>query len=167
MAAEIARTGWSIRPILSQEIGMRGRGCEFAFLCLPALVLIVGCGPDNPLGRKALHGVVKLDGAPLDKGRIEFHPIKEGGVQSGGQIANGRYSIPAHEGATLGEYRVVIYDTPDAPPLPPGHMPGDDLPPQPKQKVPAEWHSKSQKKIEVKREGPFGFDFEIETKKKA
>jgi len=143
---------------------MRGRGFVFSFLALGAACLLAGCGPDNPLGRKALHGEVKLDGAPLDEGRIEFHPQNEGGVQSGGQILAGRYSIPAHEGATPGEYRVLIYDTPAAPPLPPGHMPGDDLPPQPKQKVPAEWHSKSQKKIEVKSGGPFEFNYEIDTK---
>jgi len=146
---------------------MRGRGLEFSFLLFAAVGVLAGCGPDNPLGRKALHGEVKFEGAPLDKGMIEFHPLNEGGVQSGGPITAGRYAIPAHEGATPGEYRVVIFDTPEAPPLPPGHMPGDDLPPQPKLKVPAEWHSKSQKKIEVKSGGPFDFNFEIDTKKVA
>ena len=114
---------------------MRGRGLVVA-LTLATLCVPAGCGPANPLGRKALHGEVKLDGAPLDKGRIEFHPLTEGGAQSSGQILNGQYSIPAHEGATPGEYRILIYDTPDAPPLPAGNMPGDDLPPQPKLKVP-------------------------------
>lgn len=146
---------------------MCGRGLAFSFVFLGAAGLFAGCGPDNPLGRKALHGEVKLDGAALDKGAIEFHPLKEGGVQTGGLIQAGRYSIPAHEGATPGEYRVVIYDTYETPPLPPGHMPGDDLPPAPKLKVPAEWNSKSQQKIEVKSGGPFEFNFAIDTKKKA
>ena len=146
---------------------MRGRECKLAFLGLMALAVCAGCGPANPLGRKALHGTVKLDGAPLDKGMIEFHPLREGGMQSGGPIQAGHYSIPAHEGATPGEYRVLIYDTPDAPPLPPGHMPGDDLPPQPKLKVPNEWHSKSKKQVEVKSAGSAEFNFEIDTKKKA
>lgn len=145
---------------------MRGRGFLCAFLIGGVAAIFVGCGPDNPLGRKALHGEVKLDGAPLDKGAIEFHPIQEGGVQSGGLINAGSYSIPAHEGATPGEYRVVIYDTYETPPLPPGHMPGDDLPPPPKLKVPANWNSKSDKKIEVNSGGPFEFNFEIDTKKK-
>ena len=126
----------------------------------------VGCAPDNPLGRKAISGKVTLDGAPLEQGNIEFHPQFEGGVQSGGTIANGQYSIPAHQGATPGKYRVSIIDFVPTPPLPAGHMPGDDLPPSPKPKVPAEWNSKSQKTIEVKAEGPFTFDFDIETKKK-
>jgi len=45
-------------------------------------------------------------------------------------------------------------------------MPGDALPPSPKPKVPADWNSKSQHTVEVKKEGPFKFNFEIVTKKK-
>jgi hypothetical protein len=128
--------------------------------------LLSGCGNSNPLGRKALYGKVNLDGAPLKNGYIEFHPQVQSGVQSGGQIKDGQYSIPEHEGATIGNYRVVIYDTYETPPLPPGHMPGDDLPPTPKPKVPQEWNSKSQKTIDVAEDGPFEFDFDIVTKKK-
>ena len=141
-------------------------------LCLPlfcgflSLVLCIGCGPDNPRGRKAISGHVKLDGGPLEQGNIEFHPLFEGGLQSGGRIAGGGYSIPAHEGVIVGQYRVQISDFVPTPPLPPGHMPGDPLPPSPKPKVPAEWNSKSQHTIEVKKEGPFKFDFDIVTKKK-
>jgi hypothetical protein len=128
--------------------------------------LLPGCGNSNPLGRKALYGKVTLDGAPLKNGAIEFHPQVQSGVQSGGLIKDGEYSIPEHEGATVGKYRVVIYDTYETPPLPPGHMPGDDLPPTPKPKVPPEWNSKSQKTIDVAEDGPFEFDFDIVTKKK-
>jgi len=142
---------------------MRHRGS--ALLGILFVAACAGCGSDNPLGRKALSGSVKLDGAPLAMGAIEFHPL-EGGVQSGGLIEGGSYSIPAHEGATPGKYRVVIYDTYESPPLPPGHMPGDDVPPAPKLKVPPEWNSKSKHEIEVKAEGPFKFDFDVVTKKK-
>jgi hypothetical protein len=133
--------------------------------CLALAFLVAGCGPANPLGRKALYGDVKLDGQPLNAGAIEFHPLAQGGVQSGGLIKAGTYSIPAHEGATLGKYRVVIYDTYETPPLPAGHMPGDDLPPAPKPKVPPEWNSKSQNTIEVTEKGPYKFNFDIVTKK--
>ena len=126
----------------------------------------VGCGPENPLGRKALSGKVTLDGSPLEQGNIEFHPMFEGGVQSGGQITGGSYSIPAHQGATPGKYRVAIADFVPTPPLPPGFMPGDPLPPSPAPKVPANWNTQSQHTIEVKKEGPFEFNFDIQTKKK-
>ncbi len=69
-------------------------------LCV--LGLLAGCGGDNPLGRKALSGVVNLDGAPLEQGSIEFHPLESTGVQSGALIRAGRYSIPAPQGATVG-----------------------------------------------------------------
>jgi len=124
-----------------------------------------GCGPDNPLGRKPLSGTVTLDGSPLEKGTIEFQPL-DGGVQSGNLISEGKYSIPAHQGATPGKYRVVIIDTYDTPPMKEGQMPGDDLPPPPKAKIPPSWNSKSQQSIEVKKEGPFKFDFDVVTKKK-
>ena len=130
------------------------------------LALFIGCGPENPLGRKAISGKVTLDGGPLDQGNIEFHPMFEGGVQSGGSINRGSYSIPAHEGVIVGKYRVSISDFVPTPPLPPGHMPGDTLPPSPKPKVPAEWNSKSQHTVDVNKEGPFKFDFDIITKKK-
>jgi len=129
------------------------------------IVFIAGCGAANPLGRKPLAGTVTLDGKPLERGAIEFHPLAEGGVQSGGMIDGGQYSIPAPQGATPGKYRVAIYDTPSPPPLPPGHMPGDDLPPAPKPKVPPDWNSKSKQTIEVNKGGPFKFDFDIVTKK--
>jgi hypothetical protein len=134
-------------------------------LCLHIAAALVGCGPGNPLGRKALSGVVTLDGAPLDSGTIEFHPL-EGGIQSGGLIHAWHYSIAADKGATPGKYRVQIADTYESPPLPPGHMPGDDPPSAFKSRVPPEWNNKSKQEIEVKKEGPFKFNFDFATKKK-
>jgi hypothetical protein len=146
---------------------VRRRDRCLLLLCGPvALALFVGCGPENPKGRKAISGHVTLDGGPLEQGNVEFHPMFEGGVQSGGRIVSGSYSIPAHEGVVLGQYRVSISDFVPTPPLPPGHMPGDPLPPSPKPKVPAEWNNKSQHTVEVKKEGPFKFNFDILTKKK-
>jgi len=139
--------------------------CLLVLCGLAPLAFIAGCGHENPRGRKALSGHVKLDGAPLDQGNIEFHPLFEGGVQSGGRITGGYYSIPAHEGTTLGTYRVAISDFIPTPPLPPGYMPGDPVPPSPKSKIPPEWNSKSKHTVEVKKEGPFKFDFDVVTKK--
>jgi hypothetical protein len=133
---------------------------------LVPLALIVGCGPENPLGRIAVSGKVTLDGQPLEEGNIEFHPISPGGVQSGGRIVNGSYSIPAHEGVTAGKYRVSIIDFVPTPPLPPGHMPGDALPPSPSPKVPASWNSQSQHTVDVNADAPPTFDFDILTKER-
>jgi hypothetical protein len=127
--------------------------------------LLLGCGPGNPQGRKALSGKVTLNGGPLKEGNIELHPMFQGGVQSGGTITGGSYSIPAHQGVTPGKYRVSIIDLVPTPQQPAGYMPGDPLPPSPKPKVPADWNSQSQHTIEVKNEGPFTFDFDIVTNK--
>jgi hypothetical protein len=143
---------------------MRARCLAIALFAVGAAT-VLGCGGDNPLGRKAISGKVTLDGQPLANGQIELHPL-EGGVQSGEAIKNGMYSMSTASGPAVGKYRVVIYDTYETPPLPPGHMPGDDLPPAPKPKVPPEWNSKTKQTIEIKAEGPFKFDFDIQTKKK-
>src|SRR5262245_38883510 len=137
-----------------------------AALTLLLAALLLGCGPGNPQGRKAVSGKVMLDGGPLEQGNIEFHPMFQGGVQSGGTITSGSYSIAAHQGVTPGKYRVSIIDFVPTPPQPAGYMPGDPLPPMPKPKVPADWNSQSQHTIEVKKEGPFTFDFDVVTKKK-
>jgi hypothetical protein len=127
---------------------------------------LAGCGSNNPQGRKPIIGTVKLNGAPLANGSIEFSPLIAGGVQSGALIESGTYSIPAAQGLPIGKYQVAISDSPAAPPLPPGHMPGDPLPPAPPPQVPAEWNRKSKHEIEVKQQGPNKFDFDIVTKKK-
>ena len=143
---------------------MPARYASFAAVLL-GCAAFVGCGGNNPLGRKAISGTVKLDGQPLPNGQIELHPV-EGGVQSGAAIKDGAYSMSRDTGPALGKYRVVIYDTYETPPQPPGYMPGDDLPPPPKPKVPPDWNTKSKQTIEVKKEGPFKFDFDVVTKKK-
>jgi len=144
----------------------RGELCLLTLLGLAPLALCLGCGHDNPRGRKAVSGLVKLDGQALDQGNIEFHPTFEGGVQSGGRIVNGSYSIPAHEGVIVGTYRVAITDFVPTPPLPANFMPGDPVPPSPKPKVPPDWNTKSKQTVEIKKEGPFKFDFDVVSKKK-
>jgi hypothetical protein len=143
-----------------------GKGCHRQWIVVllgVALGAQAGCGTSNPLGRKAVSGTVTLDGAPLASGSIEFTPLG-GGVSSGAVIDGGKYEIPAESGLPPGKYRVSIVDNPPAAPLPPGHMPGDDLPPQPKPRVPASWNQNSTHEVEVTEQGPNRFDFSITTK---
>ena len=131
---------------------------------LALAIPLVGCGEGNPLDRKAVSGTVTFDGQPLDNGSIEFHPLVAGGVPSGGPISGGSYSLPAEEGLPVGKYRVQITAQEPTPPLPAGYMPGDDLPfAPPKELIPPDWNKDSQHEIEVKADGPFVFDFAIET----
>jgi len=137
--------------------------------CVPALsalaLLCCGCGGD-PLGRHAVSGTVKVDGAPLPHGNIGFQPTEGQGTAGGGRVTDGRYSVPRDGGLVAGKYRVVI----NAPMPGTGGkadettMPGDP-PAPPKELLPPDWNSSSKQTIEVKKEGPFVFDFDVKTKK--
>lgn len=144
---------------------MLGRWSGLLLALMFASAALAGCGGENPLGRKAISGKVTLNSQPLENGTIEFAPLVEGGVSSGGVISGGEYAIAAEQGLPVGKYRVSIVDQPPAAPLPPGHKPGDDLPPPPKPQIGPDWNTKSTHTIEVKQEGPFTFDFAVTTKK--
>ena len=138
--------------------------CALAAVSLAAQALVVGCGADNPLGRKAIYGAVTLDGSPVATGSIDFQPMQQG-VSSGAVIADGKYSIKAEQGLPKGKYRVAIYaTTPGAGTLASGAMPGDDVPPA-VELVPPEWNSKSEHTIDVTDQSSQEFSFNIVTKK--
>ena len=75
--------------------------------------------------------------------------------------------VVSEGGLVAGKYRVAINA-----PLPgtggkpdENAMPGDP-PAPPKEMLPPEWNRDSTQTIEVKKEGPFVFDFDVPTKKK-
>lgn len=115
-----------------------------------------------------MSGSVKVDGAPLEKGNISFQPLEGGRTSSGAVISKGNFSIPRDKGLPVGKYRVEVNA---ASPGGGGKSaaadaaPGD-APPPPKELIPAEWNESSTHTIEVKKEGPFIFPFEIATKRK-
>lgn len=137
-----------------------------ALCCFAALWLMGGCGGD-PLGRHAISGSVKVDGAPLGKGNISFQPTQEQPTSSGAVVSGGKFSIPRESGLTIGKYRVVINaPVPGTEGRPtPDSLPGDPPPPA-KELIPPEWNVSSEHLVEVKREGPFVFPFEVATKGK-
>lgn len=76
--------------------------------CLLIPVGLVGCGKAGA-GRGAIHGVVKLDGQPLEKGSILFSPLNGvKGTATGVSIAEGRYSLSKEIGPAVGTNRVEI-----------------------------------------------------------
>ena len=62
------------------------------------------------MNRAEVRGEVKVDGAPLGEGSIDFFPA-EGtvGPTAGGVIANGKYDIPRRKGPAVGRNRVEIH----------------------------------------------------------
>ena len=130
------------------------------------LLLLAGCG--DSLGRYAISGSVNVDGAPLAKGNISFQPTESQPTSSGAVVAGGKFSIPRESGLVAGKYRVVVNAAvpgTEGKAILPDAQPGDPPPPA-KEMIPPEWNTASQHTIEVKREGPFDFAFEIATQGK-
>jgi hypothetical protein len=132
-----------------------------------ALGLLSGCG-GGPAGLYGISGAVKVDGAPLEKGNIGFEAMDGQSSSSGAVISGGNFTIPREHGLREGKYRVVVHaPTPGtggstaAADAPPG-----EGPPPPKELIPPDWNESSTHTIDVKKEGPFVFSFEITTKGK-
>lgn len=125
-----------------------------------------GCGASDPLGRRAVSGVVTLDAAPLADGSISFEPVEGAVTSSGAVISQGKYAISREEGLPKGKYRVVINAVKPGTgmTLPKGKMPGEEVGSPPVELIPANWNTQSKNFIEVKDEGTNEFKHEIVTK---
>jgi len=129
-------------------------------LSAPGLLLVGGCqrGPD----RYEVAGTVLYDGQPLDNGVIYFEPQDGQGSMDGATITNGAYVIPKDKGLMPGRYKVTIVGgdgssgsgkaEPESPR--PGFIPG-------KERIPAEYNTRSNVIKEVKPTNPNTFDFDI------
>lgn len=143
-------------------------------LSLFALV-VIGCGGEKNVGRQPVTGTVLMDGKPLDKGAINFHP-HEGGkhlLGAGAVIENGKYSIPADQGLVAGKYTVAI----SAPEPSKQSGPAKDLSPEdqmkavsdagvPKERLPAKYNSTTELMVDVKSTGSNKFDFTVDSIKR-
>ena len=132
------------------------------------LLLVVGCGPGNPLGRQAVSGKATLDGEPLDHGAISFSPESAAGVNSGTVIKSGFYAIPAAQGLPPGKYLVRINSTAPNPadagrPIDPSVM-GSGLPGT--ERIAPTYNSQSRIVIEVVAGQQARFDFNAHSPRK-
>ena len=74
------------------------------------LAAFFGCGSTDGLDRQAISGTVTLDGLPITSGAILFEPATErSGTAVGATVRKGEFTIPRHEGAVPGQYRVRVY----------------------------------------------------------
>ena len=75
-------------------------------MAILATLLVVGCEQNL---RQAVSGTVTLDDQPLPKGTIRFVPQPgTSGPTAGGDIVDGRFSIPPEGAPFAGEFRVEI-----------------------------------------------------------
>jgi hypothetical protein len=77
-----------------------------------SLIGLAGCSAEPPDQRRvAVSGRVLFEGKPLSDASIIFLPdLDKQGQGGNAPIWNGRYSIPAEEGPSSGEFNVLITD---------------------------------------------------------
>jgi hypothetical protein len=78
-----------------------------------SLLTIAGCGDDTGIGKRySVYGTVQLKGKPLEKGRIDFHPVDaDKSRPASGEIKDGSYTLTtltSGDGALPGAYKVTI-----------------------------------------------------------
>lgn len=72
------------------------------------LCLLVGAGGcTKTVKRQGVSGTVQFDGKPIDKGQIQFTPVK-GGPSAGTDILGGQYRLEGPRGPGIGQYKVEI-----------------------------------------------------------
>jgi len=141
-----------------------------------ALVLtaaLSGCGGDgDDLPREAVSGTVEFDGAPLDRGQIQFFANEQDlPTRGSAMIADGKFSIPRNEGLVPGKYRVVINSPEEGGAAQSkdtvNDMPGMPSPP-PKDRIPSNYNvnSKLSEEIKAGSENVLTFKLEKSTSKK-
>ena len=97
------------------------------FCFILSIVLLSGCGAKNTrIKTEMVEGVITLDGVPLSKATITFHPQSGSEVASGFSKEDGTFVVTSQNGATgkgavAGEYTVtvekseIIFSTQDSP----------------------------------------------------
>jgi hypothetical protein len=135
------------------------RSLTAAFAC----VVLAGCNPDYG-GRMEVSGKVVLKGSPVKDGIIKFTPVTTGSTQSesGAQIVNGEYKMPAENGLMPGKYKVMLTAgdgrtraNSDEPPGPTGaNIISKDM-------IPPEYNVRSTQEVTVSEKGPNVFDYDI------
>jgi hypothetical protein len=93
------------------------RGHRLLFMgCVCLAIAGAGCSPSEPVLNESVEGVVKLNGVPVPKVRVEFVPQKgaEGGKLPGSGAytdEKGRYRLVCDNqkpGAIIGKHNVVV-----------------------------------------------------------
>jgi hypothetical protein len=84
-----------------------------ALLLGPALMIVLGCGSDDGLGKRyPVSGTVTYKDQPLAKGRISFTAKDAKARGASGEIVDGRFSslttLTQGDGALPGDYTVAI-----------------------------------------------------------
>ena len=123
-----------------------------------------GCGPGNPLGRKAISGKITLDDKPLEQGTIAFEPLAtKGGTPAGAVVSGGVYSIKTEKGLPPGKYRVRINASQGGAEVATDQPPGPTTATPAKSLIPPKYNTESDLVREVTEAGPNQLDFDLKS----
>lgn len=134
-------------------------------LCL----FVVGCGPENTLGRLPIKGTVTLDGAPLSNGSIHFESVGgERPINTGSVIEAGKYEVPAEAGLLPGKFKVSISSSggPTETISDPEQAmdAASAAPAENKNLIPAKYNTDTELEAEVKADSENVFNFDLTSK---
>lgn len=122
---------------------------------------LLGCGPKSD--RLRIRGVVRLDGAAVERGSIRFTSLDQSSSMSAGaMIRDGEFDIPQQRGLPPGEYRLSI-SSPDrtGPKVPYSAGPGRPTIMVTRDRVPSGYNTESQHTIELEASKKNYFEFDI------
>lgn len=133
-----------------------------------ALMVISGCGaPEDPT--IPVFGKVQVNGVPVKQGDIEFNGKENSGLRRGAMITEGSYRTAPMQGLLPGNYIVRIFSVPiqSKTDSKSGVLPGEEElgPAASRDQIPAKYNMRSTLTIEVKKDGPNEFNFDIDTSK--
>ncbi|HBJ36274.1 MAG TPA: hypothetical protein DDZ51_16290 [Planctomycetaceae bacterium] len=157
------RSAFRATPVASQLYwSYRWLGKTLALLAIfLATASTPGCSGTAD-GRVPVAGEVKLDGQLLDRGSIEFHPLEPGGMITGGMVTQGKFDIPAEQGAKPGKYQVRVFASGETiaadPNLPPGPQTDTAVSAE---RIAAKFNVNSELETEIGPTGNQGLLFEV------
>jgi hypothetical protein len=131
-------------------------------MLLLAALILTGCS-DPYAGRMALSGSVTLEGQPLDGASISFEPMDKGvETRAGGEVKNGRFTIPRESGLKPGKYLVrLTAGDGKTPANEEAGAPGGSTNIISVDRIPEDWNVNSKQEVDVKADGSNTFEFSI------
>ena len=101
---------------------MRGRRSELFVTLAFCSALASGCSRFD----SSVSGTLSLDGQPLDRGTVTFHPVSPGPTAYGQVLSDGTFSVKVGDDAGLpsGGYKVGVRVVKEIPPRQEGDPPG-------------------------------------------
>jgi len=113
--------------------------------------------------RRAIYGLVTLDGAPLDNATISFRPASAERFSTGCRVVSGTFGIPQQQGLTAGSYVVRIHKAIPDPSLPPPPAGERDTRPG-VENIPARYNSRTELRAEVEERGTCRLRFDLQSR---